>query len=333
MPGNLIPPGSTYIADNIQTKDNILGTSKSKGAGWAKGLNLPRDAETIFFAGCGYQYSHDLESLMSLLRKIDRSAVNTEFAVGMAGFTRKLGVDAAGIFNKLVSRGSSEDQPLRDAVKVLISLGIKLGYLAEEEPCCGGLLYFAGMHQQFAERSRAVMQRLQVKDVKEIISIVPSCTYTLRTLIPQFTGGKQIPVRHFCEVIAGKIPDLKLTYPRKVKVTYHDPCQLVRYLGLIEEPRRILKSISGIEYVEPKWTSGTMATCCGGGGGFEVVFPELSLTLAKNRAKELADTGAEIIVTHCPGCIMQLEAGLKELKIDNIEVLDLSQVVARAMGL
>jgi len=174
--------------------------------------------------------------------------------------------------------------------------------------------------------------RLKDKGFKEIISIVPSCTYTLRTLVPQFADGFKVPVKHFCEVIAEKVPSMKLTYPRKVKVTYHDSCQLVRYLGLIEETRKVLKSISGIEYVEPKWTSGTMSTCCGGGGGFEVVFPELSLTLAKNRARELADTGAELIVTHCPGCMMQLEAGLKELKLDNIEVLDLSQVVARAMG-
>jgi len=46
----------------------------------------------------------------------------------------------------------------------------------------------------------------------------------------------------------------------------------------------------------------------------------------------LVETGAQIIVTHCPGCIMQLKHGLKELKIDDVEVLDLAQVVAMAMG-
>ena len=71
---------------------------------------------------------------------------------------------------------------------------------------------------------------------------------------------------------------------------------------------------------------------CGGGGGFEAVFPELSEILAVNRVKELVETGAEIIVTHCPGCIMQLEDGLKKLKINNVAVLDLAQVVAMAIG-
>jgi len=117
-----------------------------------------------------------------------------------------------------------------------------------------------------------------------------------------------------------------------VKVTYHDPCQLVRYMGIVDEPRMILRAIKGIELVEPEWTKREWSTCCGGGGGFEAVFPEMSQILAVNRAKELVDTGAGIIVTHCPGCIMQLKTGLKELKAEKIEVLDLAQVVARAMG-
>ena len=67
-------------------------------------------------------------------------------------------------------------------------------------------------------------------------------------------------------------------------------------------------------------------------GCFEAVFPELSQILAVNRTKELLETGAEIIVTHCPGCIMQLKDGLKELKVDGVQVLDLAQIVAMAMG-
>jgi Fe-S oxidoreductase len=106
---------------------------------------------------------------------------------------------------------------------------------------------------------------------------------------------------------------------------------MARFLGLIEEPRRILGAIKGIELVEPDWTRGEWATCCGGGGGFEATFPELSQVLAANRARELVETGARIIVTQCPGCIMQLKDGLKELKNGDVEVLDLAQIVAMAM--
>jgi len=160
---------------------------------------------------------------------------------------------------------------------------------------------------------------------------VPYCTHALSRLFPLFVDGYDLEVRHFLEIVAGEIPSRKLRFPRQVKVTYHDPCQLVRFLKLVEEPRRILKAIENVTLVETDWTHGEWATCCGGGGGFEAVFPELSQMLAVNRTRELLETGAEIIVTHCPGCIMQLEDGLRQLKVEGVEVLDLSEVIAMAM--
>ncbi|MFC2004192.1 (Fe-S)-binding protein [Chloroflexota bacterium] len=327
-----IPSGLAYLADNIISKHNILGAPKGTGAKWAKDLSLSKETEVIFFAGCGYQYTSELESLMSLIRKVDKSAVSTEMTMSLAGFQKKIGIDAAGIYRKVMTRKSDADaQPLRDAVKVLRKFGIKFGYLADEEPCCGGLLHYIGLHKEFAQHAQQVYSTLKSRGVKQIIGIVPSCTNTLRNLIPDRVDEYDLEVKHFCEVVAENISSQELRFPREVKVTYHDPCQLVRYLGLVEEPRQILRAIKGIELVEPAWTKGEWATCCGGGGGFEAVFPELSQILATNRVKELLETGAEIIVTHCPGCIMQLKDGLKELKATGVEVLDLAQVVAMAM--
>ena len=328
----LVPPGLTYLADNITSKHNILGASHGTGAKWAKGLGLSKEMETIFFAGCGYQYSGELESLMSLIRGIDKSAIGTEMTMNLASFQKKLGINATGIYRKVMTRGGdSGSQPLIDAVKVLSRLGIKFGYLAEEEPCCGGLLHFIGLHSEFARHAQQTYDSLKSRGVKRIISIVPSCTYTLRSLIPGSLDTYDLEVKHFCEVVSENISSFKLRFPREVKVTYHDPCQLSRFLGLIEEPRQILRAIEGIEFIETDWTKGEWSTCCGGGGGFEAVFPELSQILAVNRARELVETGAEIIVTHCPGCIMQLKTGLKELKASKVEVLDLAQIVAMAM--
>ena len=328
----LIPPGLTYLADNIISKHNILGAAKGTGAKWAKDLSLPKEMETIFFAGCGYQYASELESLMSLIRKVDKSAISTEMTMSLAGFQKRLGIDAAGIYRKLMARGGDADaQPLRDAVKVLSNLGVKFGYLADDEPCCGGLLHYVGLQKEFAKHAQEVYEEFKSRGVKRVIGIVPSCTYTLRNLIASSVDGHDLEVKHFCEVVSENISSCELRFPREVKVTYHDPCQLVRYLGLVEEPRQILRAIKGIELVETDWTKGEWATCCGGGGGFEAVFPELSQILAVNRAKELVQTGAEIIVTHCPGCIMQLKTGLKELKASGVEILDLAQIVAMAM--
>jgi dimethylglycine catabolism B len=328
----LIPPGLNYLASNIKQKDNILGTSKEEGAKWAKGLNLGKDRETIFFAGCGYQFSGKLESLMGLVRKMDKSVVGSDMAMNLAGFQKKLGIDASGMVLKFMGRGGeSGAEPLTDAVKVLRKLGEDPGYLAEKEPCCGGLLHYMGLEGEFSRHGRQVSSALKTQGVKRIIGLVPSCTYTLRNLISTADAGSDLQVKHFCEVVADGIGAVKLHFPKAARVTYHDPCQLVRYMGLIEQPRKILKAIEGIDFVEPKWTKGEWATCCGGGGGFEAVFPEMSEILAVNRAKELLETGAQIIVTHCPGCIMQLKSGLKALKAEKVEVLDLAQVVAMSM--
>jgi len=327
-----IPPGLLYIADNIKIKQNILGTSSELRAEWAKNLNLPEQSETIFFAGCGYQYTAGLESLTSLIRKMDKSPLGSELPMTLAGIQRKSGLDIASFYNKLTVKNiHAEGEVLIDAVKVLRNLGIDFGYLGDEEPCCGSLLHYAGMKQDFIDNSHKLYDKFKSLGVKRIISIVPSCTHTLKNLITQHTRSSKIEVLHFSEAVLNNMQSITLQFPRKVKVTYHDPCQLSRYLQLIDEPRRIIKAIKNVEFIETNWTNREWSTCCGGGAGFEAVFPELSEILAVNRAKELCDTGAEIIVTNCPGCLMQIKNGLKKLKNDTVKVLDLAQLISMSM--
>src|SRR4030043_232282 len=332
MDSNLVPPGLTYLAENIITKQNILGVSKEQGARWAQNLNLPSRADTVFFAGCGYQYSAQLEVLMSLSRGIDKGVIGSELPMRFARFQKKLGLNLPAIYSNVLSRGGeTEVKPLEAAVKVLRNLDIQPGYMAKNEPCCGAALYQSGLHSSFAENARKAYRTLKDAGVKQVVGIVPYCTHALQKLFPLFIDDYDLEVKHFLEIVAEKISSLKLRYPRPVRVTYHDPCQLVRFMNLIEEPRRILRSIEGVTLVEPEWTRGEWATCCGGGGGFETVFPELSQVLAVNRVTELMETKPDIIVTHCPGCIMQLKDGLEQMKVEGVEVLDLSQVVATAM--
>jgi len=332
MASDLVPPGLTYLADNIITRQNILGVSKEQGARWARNLDLPSSAETIFFAGCGYQFSPQLEVLMSLARGIDKSVIGSELPMRFARFQKKLGLNLPGIYSNVLSRGGADEvKPLEAVVKVLRNLGIQPGYLAKNEPCCGAALYNAGLHSKFAENARKAYKVLKDSGVRRIIGVVPYCTHALQKLFPLFIKDYDLEVKHFLEIVAEKISRLKLRYPHPVRVTYHDPCQMVRYLNLIEEPRRILRSIESITLVEPEWTCNEWATCCGGGGGFETVFPELSQVLAVNRVTELLETKPDIIITHCPGCIMQLKDGLRQLKVTGVEVLDLSEVIAAAM--
>ncbi len=327
----LVPPGIAYLANNIISRQNIMGSSRETRARWAKGLTFSQNTATIFFAGCGYQYEGQLENIMALVRKLDSSVVGSDAAMKLADVQRKLGM--GGLVNRIVGgKDRAEAPPLRDAVKVLQALGVELAYLAEDEPCCGGLLYYGGLREDFRQNAGRLCDQLKSRGVKKIVGIVPSCTYTLRDLVPGAVTGWDIEVKHFSETVLAALGSRDLRFPDRVKVTYHDPCQMSRYLDLVEAPRRIIEAIKGMELVEPPLTKGRWATCCGGGGGFEAVFPELSQMLAVNRARELADTGAEIIVTQCPGCIMQLRNGLKALGKEQVRVIDLAEVLATALG-
>jgi glycolate oxidase iron-sulfur subunit len=89
-------------------------------------------------------------------------------------------------------------------------------------------------------------------------------------------------------------------------VTWHEPCHLGRYLGVKEQPRQILKSLPDIKYVE----MADADRCCGMAGTFSVNFYGLSKKIADKKMDDIAATGADIVVTDCPGCQVQIIDGL-----------------------
>ena len=89
---------------------------------------------------------------------------------------------------------------------------------------------------------------------------------------------------------------------RGAKVTWHDPCHLVRYQGIKDEPRRLLREVDGIEYVE----MANADRCCGMAGTFTLYYYDTARAITARKADGIAATGADIVVTECPGCIMQI---------------------------
>lgn len=105
------------------------------------------------------------------------------------------------------------------------------------------------------------------------------------------------------------------------KVTWHDPCHLNRYLGVKDQPRQILKSLKDIEYIEmirADW-------CCGMAGAFSLHYYELSKQINDKKMDTLAETGAEILVTGCPGCEVQLtdNAVRRKMPVKVMHIMDL----------
>jgi iron-sulfur cluster protein len=106
------------------------------------------------------------------------------------------------------------------------------------------------------------------------------------------------------------------------KVAYHSPCHLCRGQGVVKEPRELL-STAGLEYVPAKDED----VCCGFSGSYSIDFPEISAELLKRKLDNVEDTGAEALVTDCPGCVLQLRGGM-EKRGGKIKVKHIAEVVA-----
>ena len=93
----------------------------------------------------------------------------------------------------------------------------------------------------------------------------------------------------------------------KRRVTYQDPCQLAHAQRITEAPRAILKSIPSLEIVEMEHSS----KCCGAAGIYSITQREMSRRLLEGKLESVAATGANTVVTANPGCMIQIEAGLR----------------------
>lgn len=109
---------------------------------------------------------------------------------------------------------------------------------------------------------------------------------------------------------------------RDKKVAYHAPCHLCRGLHVTEQPRTLIKK-AGFTYLPSK----NEDVCCGFGGSYSIDFPEISSEILKKKLDDVQASGADILVTDCPGCVLQLKGGFDKRK-SSIKVLHLVELLA-----
>src|SRR5439155_9921182 len=124
-------------------------------------------------------------------------------------------------------------------------------------------------------------------------------------------------VRDVSEILAGIEPAAP-RHPVRVKVAYHDACHLAHAQGIREQPRALLRSIPGIQLVEPaEWE-----LCCGSAGIYNLTHPEAAAELGRRKAANLETTGAEAIAAANPGCAIQIAAYLDRPIFHPVTLLD-----------
>ena len=193
-----------------------------------------------------------------------------------------------------------------DVVRVLSEAGAEV-VVPTEQGCCGTPAITAGDLGTARELASRVVEQFSSLGVDAIVTACASCGHTLRYLYPEFmktpTG---VEVKDFSEVLAelGASPSARGSgLSEGMKATYHQPCHLNRGQGICDEPVSLLSGIDGLEYVEMKDAD----RCCGGAGLFSLYHGDLSRAIGLRKAAAITDSGADVVVTGCPSCIIQLE--------------------------
>jgi len=208
--------------------------------------------------------------------------------------------------------------------------------LGNEEHCCGYISYLVGNEKEFERSIKDNTGQFKRMGLREIVTTCAGCYRTFKDLYPKHNGFSGIQVYHTVEYLEKLIADGKLIFNggAKMKVAYHDPCDIGRHMNIYDPPRNVLRAIPSVELIEfPQ--NRNLAKCCGGGGGLKAFDTEMSLEISYKRAQQASGVGADVIVSACPSCKSNLQvaaARLRKEKKGKMKVMDITELVAEALA-
>ncbi len=220
-------------------------------------------------------------------------------------------------------------------VKVLTWLEADYAVLGTEEASSGDVARRAGNEMLFQMQALMNIELLQGYGVKKILTCDPHVYNTFKNEYPDLGGNFE--VIHHSQFLRKMMETGKLNLPGDVfkgeKLTYHDPCYLGRANGEYEAPRQVLRQLP-VDFVEMKRHK-SFALCCGAGGG--QMFKEAEKgdkEVFIERTEDALETGAAIVATACPYCMVMISDGLKyKDRNEEVKNYDLAELVAMALKL
>lgn len=212
-------------------------------------------------------------------------------------------------------------------VQLLQKAGFQVD-IPDTQVCCGLPAIHSGDGKS---GKKTILKNLKYmrnpEEYEAFLVLCPSCGMAIKEDFKKYTL-EHISEFKKSEKIANKVTSLadflnknniRLKYDDNKKITYHTPCHQGRGLGFV--PEDFLKETFGENFIPLKDSN----VCCGFGGSFSVEYPGISSGILNKKIENIKDTKADILLTDCPGCVMQIDGGLKKQNI-NVKVAHLSEI-------
>jgi glycolate oxidase iron-sulfur subunit len=214
------------------------------------------------------------------------------------------------------------------SVRLLTAAGYDV-IVPGDQICCGALANHAGLRETAKDMATANIAAFSDGQADAIIINAAGCGSMLKEyplLVPSAAVFSS-KVRDIAEFLASTRIFDRLKVPLTRRVGYDDPCHLIHGQGVKNEPRRLLKAIPGIQFVEVEGAD----QCCGSAGIYNITQNELSMEILDRKMEKIQKAHIDILATGNPGCMFQFRYGARKFGLD-LEVVHPVELLARSLG-
>ncbi len=216
-------------------------------------------------------------------------------------------------------------------VVVLRRLGVEVTF-DPAQTCCGQPAFNSGFRPEARQVAAGLLDLFEKAEY--VVCPSGSCTSMVRAFYPELFRNDPRRLKQaealtprffeFSEFLVKVLGVEDVGASFSGRVTYHDACHLLRELGVSEEPRRLIRAVRGIDFVEMKEAT----TCCGFGGTFSVKFPEVSVSMLADKLGAAVETRAKYLIANDSGCLMHM-AGAIHREQAPIQPMHLAELLAK----
>lgn len=206
----------------------------------------------------------------------------------------------------------------------------------EQQGCCGALHAHSGEKTDALALAKRNIEAFEAANVDLIVNNAGGCGVALKEydhwLKDEAHWAERASVfvskvRDINELLV-EVPPLQFTKSLNVRVTYQDSCHLAHGQGIRKQPRDLIRSIPGVDYVELPFAD----SCCGSAGIYNITNFDMSMRILDDKMEHVRETSAHIVVTTNPGCLLQMKKGIRRAGVeDRMEAVHIVDLLNRAL--